>query len=38
VIEEIEFDGAHREIVAKKAFAYLSPQLELASCAIPKEN
>jgi hypothetical protein len=38
VIEELEFDRAHGKIVEKKAFAYHSPKLELASCAIPEED
>ena len=29
VVKEIEFDGAHGEIVAKKPFAYHSPRIEL---------
>jgi len=38
MIEELELNGPHRKIVAKKPFAYLAPRLELASCADPKEN
>lgn len=38
MVKEIEFDGAHRGIVAKKAFAYHSLALELAIYAARKDQ
>jgi predicted RNA-binding Zn-ribbon protein involved in translation (DUF1610 family) len=38
MIEELEFDGAHRDIVAKKAFAYRSPRIEFPTMPRGKIN